>query len=113
MLKNIQHHLLLKVMQEKLNWALSLHLISQQVPVMVKSEHLLEVGIHSPTQHSHSYFLLGICGMLVVLSSKIFGLGLLFNHYNILGWAIKMAEGQSPTQSQQHFANPKKGSPHK
>ncbi len=40
-------------------------------------------GIHFHTQLSHSSFSLGICGMLVVLCSKIFGLdyALLLNHY--------------------------------
>ena len=46
MLQNIQHHLLLRIMQEKLNLVKSLHLRKRQVELMVFSEHLHEVGIH-------------------------------------------------------------------
>lgn len=79
MLQNIQHHLLLRIMQftfEKKTGGAD--------GVFRTSPHLIqtEVGIHFHTQLSHSSFSLGICGMLVVLCSKIFGLdyALLLNH---------------------------------
>jgi hypothetical protein len=49
MVQNIQHHLLLRVMQEKLNLVKYLHLIKRQVELMVFLEHLHEVGIHFHT----------------------------------------------------------------
>jgi hypothetical protein len=69
-------------MQEKLNLVKSLHLIKRQLELMVFSEHLQQVGIHYHIQLSHSFSSLGICGMLVELSSKIFGVVylLVLNH---------------------------------
>ena len=64
------HDLLLKSMQEKLNLVKYFHLIKR---------HLEEAGIDFHTQLLHSYFSLDICGMQVVLCSKIFGVELDLN----------------------------------
>ena len=54
------------------------------VVLMVSSELLLVVGIHSVMSASHSYSSLVIYGMVVALSSRIFGLVLLLSlHYKL------------------------------
>ena len=68
------------VKQEKLNLAQYLHSIKTQPYVMVFLEHLQEVGIHFHMSVYHYYFCLVICGTLIVLCFKIFGLVLLYHH---------------------------------